>query len=84
MVRTERNQKLRDSVILAIFASLMFASKILMELLPNIHLLGMFIVLLTVVYRASSGRPSEEVSSELSAELSARLSTELVSAGASV
>ena len=29
----------------------MFCSKILMELLPNIHLLGMFIVTFTVVFR---------------------------------
>ena len=34
------------------FAALMFASKILMEALPNIHLLGMFTVMLTVVFRA--------------------------------
>lgn len=52
MARTQNNQKLRDSAILALFASLMFASKILMEFLPNIHLLGLFIMLLTVVYRA--------------------------------
>ena len=29
----------------------MFASKIIMELLPNIHLIGMFIVSFTVVFR---------------------------------
>ena len=34
------------------FAALMFASKILMEALPNIHLLGMFTMTLTVVFRA--------------------------------
>ena len=33
------------------FGALMFASKIAMEALPNIHLLGMFIVTLTVVFR---------------------------------
>ena len=32
--------------------SLMFTSKILMEVLPNIHLVGMLTVLYTVVYRA--------------------------------
>jgi energy-coupling factor transport system substrate-specific component len=31
--------------------ALMFASKIIMELLPNIHLIGMFIVTFTVVFR---------------------------------
>ena len=35
----------------AMFAALMFASKMLMELLPNVHLLGMFTLLLTVVFR---------------------------------
>ena len=29
----------------------MFCSKLLMEFLPNVHLLGMFTILLTVVYR---------------------------------
>lgn len=33
------------------FGALMFASKYLMEVLPSIHLLGMFIGTLTVVYR---------------------------------
>lgn len=33
------------------FAALMLASKVLMEALPNIHLLGMFVMLLTVEYR---------------------------------
>ncbi len=31
--------------------ALMFASKIIMEILPNIHLLGMFTVVFTVVFR---------------------------------
>ena len=43
--------KLRDSIFFAIFGALMFGTKVLMEFLPNIHLLGMFIVFLTVVYR---------------------------------
>lgn len=30
---------------------MMFTSKLLMEGLPNIHLIGMFTALLTVVYR---------------------------------
>ena len=33
------------------FGVMMFTSKLLMEGLPNIHLIGMFTVLLTVVYR---------------------------------
>ena len=31
--------------------ALMYASKILMEFLPNVHLIGVFVVALTVVYR---------------------------------
>lgn len=34
-----------------IFGTLMFASKIVMAVLPNIHLLGMFIMLATIVFR---------------------------------
>ena len=34
--------------------SLMFASKIIMEVLPNIHLIGMLTVVYTVVYRAKA------------------------------
>lgn len=40
-----------DLAVFAMFAAMMFCSKQLMEFLPNIHLLGMFTVLLTVVYR---------------------------------
>ena len=40
--------------IFAMFAALMLASKLAMEALPNIHLIGMFVMLLTVVYRAQA------------------------------
>ena len=33
------------------FAALMFTSKIIMEAFPNIHLLGMLVMLMTVVFR---------------------------------
>ena len=42
---------LADLAVFSMFAGLMFCSKMLMEFLPNIHLLGMFTMLLTVVYR---------------------------------
>lgn len=41
----------REIAIFAMLAALMFASKKIMEALPNIHLLGLFIVAMTVVYR---------------------------------
>ncbi|MBQ7376811.1 MAG: hypothetical protein IJW71_00625 [Clostridia bacterium] len=40
--------------VFAMLGTLMFCSKLLMELLPNIHLLGMFTVLFTVVFRAKA------------------------------
>lgn len=40
-----------ETVLFALFGAMMFVSKILMEFLPNIHLLAMFIVTFTVVYR---------------------------------
>jgi len=41
----------RDIAVFAMLGALMFVSKILMEGLPNIHPVGMFIVAFTVVYR---------------------------------
>lgn len=49
--------EIRELVILAMLGALMFTSKMLMELLPNIHLLGMFIVAATVVFRAKALYP---------------------------
>lgn len=41
----------KEVVIFAMLGSLMYASKVLMEAFPNVHLLGMFIVTFTIVYR---------------------------------
>ena len=38
-------------VLFAMLGALMFASKVIMEALPNIHLLGMLVMLYTVVFR---------------------------------
>ncbi len=48
-----RNHRLTvfDLVLLPTFGVLMYVSKLLMEFLPNIHLLGMFITVFTLVYR---------------------------------
>ena len=40
-----------ELVVFALLGALMFATKWLMQLLPNIHLLDLFIVTFTVVYR---------------------------------
>lgn len=47
----------REIVVFAMLGSVMYASKILMEFAPNIHLLGTFIVAFTVVYRKKALYP---------------------------
>ncbi len=49
-----KRDSLRQYIIFAFFGTLMFCSKLIMEFLPNVHLLGMFTILLTVVYRAKA------------------------------
>lgn len=41
----------KETVIFAMLGALMYLSKLLMDALPNIHLIGVFIVAITVVYR---------------------------------
>ena len=50
--RAWKYKRIRDTVVFSMLGALMFTSKILMEALPNIHLVGVMIVALTVVYRA--------------------------------
>lgn len=56
-----RNQKmkteLRDTAVLSLFAALMVISDQLMNALPNVHLLAMFIILLTRFYRVKALYP---------------------------
>lgn len=49
-----RSRHIREICIFAVLGTLMFCSKIVMEVLPNIHLLGMFIMVYTVTYRAKA------------------------------
>ena len=49
--------KTREVVIFAMLGAVMYVSKMLMEFLPNIHLLGAFIVAFTVVYRGKALYP---------------------------
>ncbi|MBO7217666.1 MAG: hypothetical protein J6V50_03100 [Clostridia bacterium] len=46
--------KLWELVLMPLLGALMFASKLMMEFLPNMHLIGMFIVLFTVVFRVKA------------------------------
>ncbi len=45
---------IKEICIFSMLGSLMFVSKIIMELLPNIHLLGMLIMVYTLVYRSKA------------------------------
>ena len=46
-----------EIAIFGMLGALMYASKVLMEVLPNIHLLGVFVIAITVVYRGKALYP---------------------------
>ena len=50
-------QHTREMVLFAMLGALMFASKIIMEALPNIHLLGMLTMTYTIVFRVNALKP---------------------------
>lgn len=47
----------RETAVFAMLGAMMYASKVLMEVLPNIHLIGVFIVAMTVVYKKKALYP---------------------------
>ena len=49
--------RIREIAVFGMLGALMFASKIIMEALPNIHLLGTFVMALTLVYRKKALYP---------------------------
>ncbi len=51
MQYSKRTDRLRRLILLTIFGSLMYLSQLLMAALPNIHMIALFITVLTVVYR---------------------------------
>ena len=51
MEKHNKRLTVRELVLFAMLGSLMFCSKLLMEALPNVHLLGMLTVVFTIVYR---------------------------------
>ena len=51
---------IRDTAVFGFLGALMFASKLVMEAFPNIHLLGVFIISFTLVYRARALFPIYE------------------------
>ena len=46
-----RSSHLRELILFAMLGTLMFCSKIIMEALPNIHLVGMLTMVYTIVFR---------------------------------
>ncbi len=52
--RTQIHNSLRDLVVLSIFGALMVISDQLMNFLPNVHLIAMFVILLTRFYRVKA------------------------------
>ncbi len=47
----------REIVVFGVLGALMYASKMMMEILPNIHLVGVFVVAITIVYRKKALYP---------------------------
>ena len=54
MKKNRYTHQIWEICIFAMLGSLMFCSKIIMELLPNIHLLGMFTMVYTLVFRGKA------------------------------
>lgn len=48
---------LKEAVIFGMLGAVMYASKIIMDVFPNIHLIGVFIVAVTIVYRKKALYP---------------------------
>ena len=47
----------KETVLFGMLGALMYSSKVIMELFPNVHLLGVFVIALTVVYRKKALYP---------------------------
>lgn len=47
----------KETVVFGMLGALMYASKIIMEIAPNVHLLGVFTIAFTVVYRKKALYP---------------------------
>lgn len=54
---SHKKLSLKELVIFGMLGALMYASKVLMELFPNVHLLGVFVIAMTVVYRRKALYP---------------------------
>ena len=50
-MQNKSKQSIYETVLFAVLGAIMFCSKLLMEALPNIHLLGMFTMVFAIVFR---------------------------------
>ena len=48
---------IKEIAVFALLGALMYSTKIIMEVLPNVHLLGVFTVAITAVYRRKALYP---------------------------
>ena len=49
--------RIREMAVFAMLGTLMYVSKVIMEMLPNIHLVGILTVVYTIVYRKKALYP---------------------------
>ena len=56
-MRSEKHKKLVDILVFTMLGVIMLLSKLLMEALPNFHLLGTLITAYTIVYRKDALKP---------------------------
>ena len=52
--RQKAHDRLREAIVFALFAAMMVSTKLLMNALPNVHLIAMFTILLTRFYRVKA------------------------------
>ena len=53
----QRRVNPKEIAVFGMLGALMYASKMLMEVLPNVHLIGVFVIATTVVYRKKALYP---------------------------
>ena len=55
--RQRRNTTVKEIAVFGMLGALMYASKVIMELVPNVHFLGTLIIAMTIVYRKKALYP---------------------------
>lgn len=55
--RQKRNTTVKEIAVFGMLGALMYASKVIMELVPNVHFLGTLIIAMTIVYRKKALYP---------------------------